>query len=356
MGRALVEALEASASRRYPMYWASYRNELTDSARRLIANRQAHIIDTTGATDLLPDLVERTERLGRIAIRQSGPKPTRGWSMFPNNSVPQGGWAAIPLLIACVVARMQIDNNLTVGLVGPAQRRRMVEALYSVPLTSVLRNLAELPAASALGGELGVGQELQGLPARWVPCAEYQSLSQARYQLGGDGTSGISTVVEVRLPRQDVGGAVEITVDVGISLATILTLGQVVEVFREGLVATTTTLPDSLDSVLPAGAYADHCELHLLASTWTGVNNETRANNIRDRIELSTLETPGGPSPQLGSQLGFAADLDGGLTTAEALDLALYAIQWMALDNGFLDPTIGLRTLYVSFGRWYDGG
>ena len=55
-------------------------------------------------------------------------------------------------------------------------------------------------------------------------------------------------------------------------------------------------------------------------------------------------------------QLGFAADLDGALTTTKAPDLALYAIQWIALDNAFLDPSVGLRSLYVSFGRWYDRG
>jgi hypothetical protein len=44
------------------------------------------------------------------------------------------------------------------------------------------------------------------------------------------------------------------------------------------------------------------------------------------------------------------------LTTTKAPDLALYAIQWIALDNAFLDPSVGLRSLYVSFGRWYDRG
>jgi hypothetical protein len=120
-GAALVNALDVSSSRRYPTYWASYQGELTESARRLVANRQAHIIDSSGAAELLPDLVERTERLGRIAARPKGPRPTRRFSMHPNTSVPPGGWAAMPLLIVRVVTLTQLDRDVTVGLIGPAQ-------------------------------------------------------------------------------------------------------------------------------------------------------------------------------------------------------------------------------------------
>jgi hypothetical protein len=133
--RALVAAIEASPSRRYPTFWASYRGELTESARRLIANRQAYIIDTSGAAELLPDLVERTERLGRIAARPKGLRPTRRFSMHPNTSVPPGGWAAMPLLIVRVATLTQLDRDVTVGLIGPAPPRRgpVLDAVHLGP-------------------------------------------------------------------------------------------------------------------------------------------------------------------------------------------------------------------------------
>jgi hypothetical protein len=59
---ALVAAIEGSMTRRYPMYWATYRANLTQTARRLIANRRATPVTTNGADDFLPDLAERIDR------------------------------------------------------------------------------------------------------------------------------------------------------------------------------------------------------------------------------------------------------------------------------------------------------
>ena len=157
------------------------------------------------------------------------------------------------------------------------------------------------------------------------------------------------------MPTQDRGGVATFTVDLGFSLAQALRLGQIVELFRDGLVATTAILPDSLNDVLPARARADHSELHLLASPWDGVGQQTRTNDMRKRVDLRSLESGDTPSPQIGPQLGFAAEMGGALTSSDALDLALFSIQWMALENGFLNPSVGLRSLYVSFGRWFEG-
>ena len=66
---ALVDAWTKVVSRRYPVFWASYRGSVTEEARRLIDFRQAAVIDTDGADSLLGDVSERLDRLDRIATR-----------------------------------------------------------------------------------------------------------------------------------------------------------------------------------------------------------------------------------------------------------------------------------------------
>jgi hypothetical protein len=67
---ALVDELAAASSRRYQTFWATYRGALAEPARRLIAQRQAKVIDTTGADELLTDIADRVGRLDRVAARR----------------------------------------------------------------------------------------------------------------------------------------------------------------------------------------------------------------------------------------------------------------------------------------------
>lgn len=63
---ALVGALDASASRRYPLYWDS-RSSKGETAQRLLANRQGLVLPSAGADELFGGLVESIEALDRLA-------------------------------------------------------------------------------------------------------------------------------------------------------------------------------------------------------------------------------------------------------------------------------------------------
>jgi hypothetical protein len=63
---ALVGALDASASRRYPLYWDS-RSSKGETAQRLLANRQGLVLPSAGADELFGGLVESAEALDRLA-------------------------------------------------------------------------------------------------------------------------------------------------------------------------------------------------------------------------------------------------------------------------------------------------
>ena len=63
---ALVRALEQAKSRRYPIFWSSYRLP-SEPARRLIAQIGAVRIDNTGADELFTGLRDRLDALNRLA-------------------------------------------------------------------------------------------------------------------------------------------------------------------------------------------------------------------------------------------------------------------------------------------------
>jgi hypothetical protein len=64
---ALVQALEASANRRYPLYWTS-RSALGDTARRLTARNGVHVVPGVTADDFFPDLVARVDAIESMSF------------------------------------------------------------------------------------------------------------------------------------------------------------------------------------------------------------------------------------------------------------------------------------------------
>ena len=105
-----------------------------------------------------------------------------------------------------------------------------------------------------------------------------------------------------------------------------------------GLVAVTALLPQAIADILPAEAVADHCEVHLLASSSDGQGNN-RQNTMEERVDLELFKSYDAPNPQVGPQLGFAAELSEPLATRDAAELVAYGLNYIALAQGFLDPT-----------------
>ncbi|GAA1136329.1 hypothetical protein GCM10009651_20490 [Microbacterium natoriense] len=63
---ALVEALEASPSRRYPLYWDE-RSGRGETAKRVLANRMGTTVPSESADDLFESLVENLEGLDKLS-------------------------------------------------------------------------------------------------------------------------------------------------------------------------------------------------------------------------------------------------------------------------------------------------
>ena len=343
---ALCEAIRSCPSRRYPTYWATLRGDLTERARGLVAQRPTAVIETAGADEFLTDIVQRVTRLATRSVRQARPAPLRIYH-FPLEwtHIPQG-WAVLPLLQLRSVAILSPAATDTCGYIGPAERDAITEALARAPVTHRLRALAGADALSAKATS-----DASALPPRplglWeVTPDSYQSMDLASYRLGGDATEGISALVSLRLPTLQRGALVFI-IDMAVSVARILRLGEVALLWRDGLVLTTSILPEAVASILPTEAEPDTAEIHVMAATTEG-DGTSRENQLVDRVDLGPLGKRSGE--QLSPTMGTALRLAGALTEHDAGDAVAEAVNQMALNHGYLDPRVGITAVRMELG------
>lgn len=346
---ALVEALCNSPARRYPSFWATFNGSLTESARRLIDFRHAHVIETAGADDFLPDLTQRIQRLDQGAARHGRPTPLRSYLFPPDQTSIALGWAVMPLLHLRAVAAVGPLTQDSVGIIRPEHRDALVQSLRSDSVTQALRDLALAPAASAASEPATPGSSITPIPLTdWVDTpGGYQSIDNASYRLGGDAAIGVSALASVQGPSFGITGSVVFKLDIGLSLAGRLQLGDVARLLRDGLVLTTAILPDALSDLLPSDANVFQAEFHVMASPTDG-NQRNRPNELGDRIDLSPLGTE--TRTTNGGFIGYASQVPGPLTQRDAAEIVADGIDYVALARGFLDPRAGIAQLRLDLG------
>jgi hypothetical protein len=342
----LRQAFTDSPSRRYPAYWATYLDSLTEDAKRLIDHRQANVIRTLGADEFLGDLAERVERFDRVAARRVRPTALRSYFYYPEHNTPQG-WSTIPLLQLPAVATVGPATVETCGIFRPEHRDALIGALQSARVTNRLRELSLAPTAVAAEA----ADSALAAVDNWAVTPEaHQSSEHCNYRLGGDASAGLSALVTVSLHGfAQTGASVVIKFDVALSLASALSLAEAARIMADGLVLTTSVIPEALDDVLPADSEVTHAELHIVAAPRTGTPDHpyNQPNDLLQRLDLATL----GERAQFREpSLGFAAHLAGALTEQQAAELTVGAIDYMVLASGWLDPRNGIAQLRRDLG------
>ena len=342
---ALVGALAAGKSRRYPTYWASYRGAVTESARRLIDLRQASVVDTDGADELFSDLAERLARLDARALRRGKPTPLLA-HYFPPERTRQEGWTTPPRLLLRAVACVG-PATADSGPIGPSEREHLLSALRSAPLAQTLGGLF-FAAAPRVDDRL----EEQTAPVRtieqWSPTpGAHQSSAVASYRFGGD-VPNVSALVSVRMPLVGTGVWVVLTVDVGMPFAAPMRLAEAARLWRDALVLASGQLAQAVALIVPPDADVQHAELHAHAGTPDEQESPAGAQpDLGDVIDLTPL---GRPTGALGSTMSFAMALAQAPTGREVAEVVVEAIYRMALAHGFLDPRNGIAALRAELG------
>ena len=239
---ALVDAWTKVVSRRYPVFWASYRGSVTEEARRLIDFRQAAVIDTDGADSLLGDVSERLDRLDRIATRGKRRQLLGMHVLVPGSTVKPNGWAVLPLLQVRVGALLGAVTRGSYEMIRRKERQLLCDVLTASSLTNLLGSwLHELHPASALVVPIDPGSAPRSagtLPplSSWgdTPGDPLQSGNYASFRFGGDARAGTSALVTVTLPTNS--EAVQVTLDVALSVEETVAIAQIAKIFHEGLV------------------------------------------------------------------------------------------------------------------------
>lgn len=342
---ALVDAISACPTRRYPTYWTTFQGRLAESARRLIADRRAWVIDTAGAEEFVPDLLERIERLDRRLARAAEPRVLRTQRFGPRGYSPPTGWTVPPLLqLRCVTA---VGPALldACGYIRPHDRAALVAALRIAPIRAWIQAIASSPSAHAtLDSEEAATPE--PLTDWTLTPGALQTTEHASYRLGGDASAGVSAVVNMSLPGAGSTSSIVFSLDIAMSLAGPVRLGQIAVLWRDGLVLTSTLLPEALSPVIPPEADAYLAEIHAIA--WTVDQNQFhRANDLGTRVDLGAL----GPRTQDAlPQIGLANELSGGLSEQQAAAVVAASIEIMALNAGFVEPTAELGMIRQELG------
>ena len=345
---ALREAFERRATRRYPTYYAAYNGHLSEAAQRLVTQQQSHVIEISGASEFLGDLVDRVHILAERSQRRAAPRRLRSYSLAPSSNSTPTPWAATPLLTIRTVATVGPADAETTRRIGPAERRGLIAALNESRVTRRLRELALKPLGSR---QADPTVDVQGdVPLDgWIATLDpKQTTDHATYRLGGDCSSGIAAIFEVRTPVMLMsGGSVTFTLDMGFSVIEKLQIETVAELFRCGLQLVSAEGPEAFRTMLPPQAEVGKCELHMLACTMNK-DGSPRSNPITDSIVFDRLHNVAYQEPDPGPQVGYAAEISGGLSRSEATDITMDAIEQMVLDSGFQDPSIGLERVRVA--------
>ena len=333
---ALVQALEASPSRRYPMYWCSYRGDIGEQASRLLTSRAAIPIQTDGAEEFLTDLNERVGRLETVAARRSAPSVLHQLSHFPNFYSPPLGWDILPTLYLRVAADSSPVPVEQCDRIRRPQRDAIVLSLMSAEVSKTVSGLEPWLKKS------GAAVVLEWPP----PPAAVQSGEVAVYRLGDGTLSHPSALAVTQLPHSYGGDCASFTVDIGMSLSFQLQLPMLVQLLKEAVILTSVLLPKAIESILPRHTEVARLELHLGAPQASGANAAS-AGYLLQCVDFSSL---GSPPSQAVMQASYGVADFGPMTSRRASEIVADAIEDMALERGFLDSDRGVTELRRSLG------
>lgn len=331
---ALARAVSTGVGRRYAWYWASYRGELSEDARRLVTGRGAHVIKNAGADALMRDVEARVEALDRLAARRRA--PSRATYVHTPRDRPSG-WSDMPLVLARAVVALSPATTETTGLLDPQARGALLAALTDGGLHKAVKALAAVgdPAhANAQrhpGSPAGPSPEVTGWQA---PDGAYQSTTDAVYRLGTDASTGISALLSIRTPQQSIGAEIALICDIGISLTVGPALETVAETLRTALLSLSNEVVNALGTVIPDAATALRWEAHWAAPSSSDSLN--RPVPPTAGIDFGAFGAPTRPSVPYG---GYAETPDGPATEQSITSFLSRAFATVALDNGYLNPS-----------------
>ncbi len=343
---ALVQAARQSVGRRYAWYWAAHHGALSESARRLVEARGAHVLESSGADELLLELEQRVVALDALASRRTGPRRDAPRYRILDGKPPEWAeWPPFVIQAAAVLGPVTVDQS---GQIGPDQREAVVASLSGGLLERTLGRDLVLESASRRPGMSDDGPVESPAPLRpWsTPPNSDQSTSRATLRLGGDGTTALSVVVELTLPPFQNEANARIRVLVGMNPATAFSLDTVGAILHAVVSTATRDLPPVLTDALPPDASLARMEVSWEMPTDDRYGN-AQPGSSSQIIDTSSLGSQAKQRPFAGRYAELIGDE---VADVDVRRFVVRALRTTALDVGYLDPRTGMRAVADALG------
>ena len=328
---ALRELIQRNASRKYPMYWVDYDGQYAEEATQLVQNRQAHPISSRGADQFLEDLCQRINRLDQISRRKERltfPRSIR-YAPFSFATLPDSPPPLVLLRTAVTLGPANIDES---DLISLEERRKVLTAVDNHRLSNQLRDFA------ISGGMFSqLSQPIRANAPRW-------EISQVDGPPTGDEVAfrlnldqdGFKEKVSARLLVQSpatssLGNNFLTLLDIGFVASRKLTISEMAAIWKGSLELLTNDIPETLTGTLPREALPNLAELHIVRPVQ---KDQASSRDLDTYIDLSPLGTVA-QRPGVLDRFDVAVALNGPLTTNEAGELVVRAIERTALNHGY---------------------
>lgn len=320
---ALRRLIDASPVRRYPLYWVSHNDEMTDKAGMLVSNQQGQIIRSTGADEFFLQLKKRMDRLSQTAARETRPTFLRfGQAYSPLNQYqPSEDGSALWLRTAVTIGPASIHDS---DVITPAEREEIISRIDPHRLSNGLRELAL------------TGSFFTRLPPRWHnERLEHWHIADFIQPTGDSvsfelGFGDLTARLIVSGPAHANGGNFLAILDIGMARQR-TSLEEVATIFIESLEMLTGPLYQALIPVIPSYASPDQIELYAVLPRQMR-NGE---NDIRQFLDLDNWGQPIRSNAAPITDLGVSLQIGGALTRQGATDLVVRSFERIALNNGF---------------------
>ncbi|MCL5973547.1 MAG: SIR2 family protein, partial [Actinobacteria bacterium] len=340
---ALRELLQTNPARNYPMYWVAHQGQISDDAQRLIDNRGAYQIDSSGADEFFTQVVSRLDRLDQLSRQR---RSTRRALRYDGIYGPSQRNAVTSMPSRDIWIRTAVELGPTsleeTGYIDPPERQAILVALHRAEITKDLMNLSIMGAATT-----SVPLETWATSPVWeISHEDHLTRDTVGFRLHSQGNRcGLTARSWFQTPEYGSGDNLLGIFDVGVGRLTDrvnsprkLSLAELAYLLLNQFAVQAEILSQTLYHLTAETANLRKVEYHLYVPP---TQDNSPGGNVSDYIDLSSLGSDGRES----RQMSVAFPLSEPLTRQDQFEIVIEALRHIALSSGYAQPDNGITTL-----------
>ena len=339
---ALRELLQTNPARNYPMYWVAHQGLVSDEAQRLIDNRGAYQIDSSGADEFFTQVVSRLDRLDQLSRQRTsrrralryggvyGPSQRNLLTSMPSRDI----WIR-------AVVELGPTSLAETEYIDPPEHQAILAALHRAEITKDLMNLSIMGAVTT-----SVPSASWASSQAWEISHEDLNRDAVGFSFHPQGyRCNLTAQSWFQNPGYGSGDNLLAIFDVGVDRPTSfdnsprnLSLEELVCLLSDQFAVQAEILSQTLSHLTANTAKLRQVEFHLYVPQR---QDNSPGGNVSDYIDLSSLGSDGHES----SLMSAAFPLSEPLTRQDQFEIVIEALRHIALSSGYAQPDNGITTL-----------